>query len=40
VYYLGSLFALPRTWRAWRARRRMIRDVGAVRGENVIARAS
>ncbi len=40
VYYLGSLFALPRTWRAWRARRRMIRDVGAVHGENVIASAS
>lgn len=37
VYYLGSLFSLPRTLRAWRARRHLIRDVGSVRGENVIA---
>ncbi len=37
IYYLGSLLALPRTWAAWRARRRNIRDVGAVKGENVQA---
>ena len=40
VYYLGSFFSLPRTLRAWRARRQMIRDVGAVCGENVIANPS
>jgi len=39
VYYLGSLLAPRRTWRAWRARRRNIRDVGAVKGENVMAPA-
>ena len=42
VYHLSSLAALPRTWstwrawRAWRQRRQLIRDVGAVQGENVI----
>jgi flavin-dependent dehydrogenase len=36
AYYLGSLLAPRRTWRAWRARRRNIRDVGAVKGENVM----
>jgi flavin-dependent dehydrogenase len=35
VYYLASLFALPRSLRAWRARRELIRDVGALRGENL-----
>ena len=35
VYDLGSLAALPR-WRAWRNRRRLVRDVGELRGENVI----
>jgi len=37
VYYIGSLLALPVTWAAWRARRRNIRDVGATKGENVVA---
>jgi len=37
VYYIGSLLALPRTLRAWRVHRRNIRDVGAVKGENVVA---
>ncbi len=37
VYYIGSLLALPTTWAAWRARRRNIRDVGATKGENVVA---
>jgi flavin-dependent dehydrogenase len=37
VYYLASLGAFPRTVRAWRARRRNIRDVGALPGENVVA---
>lgn len=40
VYYLSSLAALPRTWRAWRQRRHLIRDVGAVKGENVIVNPS
>ena len=40
VYYLGSLAALPRTWRAWRQRRQLIRDAGALNGENVIAGSS
>lgn len=40
VYYLGSLFTLPRTWRAWRQRSRLVRDVGALRGENVIVTTS
>ena len=39
VYYIGSLFSLPRSWRAWRLRQQLIRDVGAVQGENVIAPA-
>jgi hypothetical protein len=39
VYFAGSLAALPRSWRAWRARRRNIRDVGAVPGENIVAPA-
>jgi flavin-dependent dehydrogenase len=40
VYYAGSLAALPRTWRAWFERRRNIRDVGALQGENVVAPGS
>lgn len=39
VYYMGSLFTLPGTLRAWRARRRNRRDVGAVPGENVMPAA-
>lgn len=39
VYFMGALAAWPRTWRAWRQRRRNIRDVGAVKGENVVAPA-
>jgi flavin-dependent dehydrogenase len=35
VYYLSSLRHLPRTVRAWRARRENIRDLGALEGENV-----
>jgi flavin-dependent dehydrogenase len=37
MYYIGSAVQLPRTWRALRARRANIRDVGALRGENVLA---
>jgi flavin-dependent dehydrogenase len=36
VYYLGSLMSPRRTFAAWRERRNNIRDVGAVRGENVM----
>ena len=36
VYYLGALAALPGSWAAWRARRRNIRDVGALPGETVM----
>ncbi|MFN7723989.1 MAG: NAD(P)/FAD-dependent oxidoreductase [Rubrivivax sp.] len=36
VYYTASLLALPRTLRAAWQRRRNIRDVGALRGENVM----
>lgn len=40
VYWLSSLAALPRTWAAWRARRRHVRDVGEVPGENVMRPAA
>lgn len=36
MYYVASLLMLPRAWRAWRARRDLIRDVGETRGENVM----
>jgi flavin-dependent dehydrogenase len=36
VYYTASLLAFPRTLRAWWQRRRNIRDVGALAGENVM----
>lgn len=36
LYYLTSLLMLPRSWKAWRLRRVHIRDVGAVKGENVM----
>lgn len=36
IYYIGSLSSLPRTFAAWRARRRNIRDLGALAGENVM----
>jgi flavin-dependent dehydrogenase len=39
LYYLRSLVSLPRTLKAWRARRRNIRDVGATKGENVLPQA-
>lgn len=39
VYYMTSLATLPRTLRAWHARRHNIQDVGAVPGENVVAPA-
>jgi flavin-dependent dehydrogenase len=39
IYYIGSMINLPRTLRALRLRRENIRDVGAVKGENVVASA-
>ena len=36
IYYAGALFAGRRSWAAWRARRRNIRDVGALAGETVV----
>jgi flavin-dependent dehydrogenase len=36
IYYLTSLRRLPQTWAAWRARRRNIRHVGPIHGENVV----
>jgi flavin-dependent dehydrogenase len=35
VYYVNSLRDWRTTWRAWRARHRNIRDVGAIQGENI-----
>lgn len=40
VYYVNSLLHLRSTWQAWQARRRNIRDVGALKGENVMTRSS
>ena len=39
IYYASSLLAPRRTWRALRARAHNIRDVGAVKGENVMPQA-
>ena len=39
IYYVGSALRPLRTIAAWRARRRNIRDVGAVKGENVMVAA-
>jgi 2-polyprenyl-6-methoxyphenol hydroxylase-like FAD-dependent oxidoreductase len=39
MYYLSSILHGPRALRAWRARRGNIRDVGEVKGENVMASA-
>ncbi len=35
IYYAGLVTNLPQAWRAWRRRKLNIRDVGALRGENV-----
>ncbi len=37
IYFISALVSLRRSWAAWRARRSNIRDVGQVRGENVVA---
>ena len=39
LYYLNSIRMWPRTFAAWRARRRNVRHVGPTSGENVIADA-
>ncbi|MDP1899786.1 MAG: NAD(P)/FAD-dependent oxidoreductase [Rubrivivax sp.] len=36
IYYLGAMASWRRAWAAWRMRRRSIRDLGAVPGENVV----
>jgi flavin-dependent dehydrogenase len=36
IYYLTWLGNAPTAWRAWRARRRNIQQVGATKGENVL----
>lgn len=36
MYYLTSLRMAPQAFRAWRLRRQLIRDVGEVKGENVM----
>jgi len=38
IYYVSALFGLRSTLAAWRARRRLIRDVGAIPGETVLER--
>lgn len=38
LYYLLSLAHLPRSLRAWRLRRRNVRDLGALQGETLLAR--
>lgn len=39
AYWLTSLLMLPRSLAAWRMRKQLIADVGAVKGENVMASA-
>ena len=39
LYHLTSLLMLPRAWKAWRMRRHLIRDIGEVKGENVMVPA-
>jgi flavin-dependent dehydrogenase len=39
VYYANSLLDWRTTWRSWRTRRRNIRDVGALHGENIVGPA-
>ncbi len=36
IYYMTWLGNTARAWRAWRARRRNIQQVGATKGENVL----
>ena len=37
IYWLTTLAQAPRSWRAWRQRRHLIADVGALPGETVMA---
>jgi flavin-dependent dehydrogenase len=39
IYYITSLFMLPRAFKAWRMRHLLIRDVGEIKGENVMVQA-
>jgi hypothetical protein len=36
IYWMASLLQAPRAWKAWRMRRRLIADVGALPGETVM----
>jgi len=36
IYWTASLFQAPRAWKAWRMRRRLVADVGALPGETVM----
>jgi flavin-dependent dehydrogenase len=37
IYWLTTLAQAPRSWRAWRQRRQLIADIGALPGETVMA---
>jgi hypothetical protein len=37
IYWVNALLQAPRSWRAWRRRRDLIADVGALPGETVMA---
>lgn len=37
IYWASSVLHAPRSWRAWRRRRQLIADVGAIPGETVMA---
>ncbi len=39
VYWVSSLGTLPRSWRAWRRRRRLVADRGPIPGESVMTSA-
>ena len=39
IYYITSLFMLPRAFKAWRMRRAKLRDAGELKGDNVMVPA-
>ena len=40
IYWAASLLQAPRAWKAWRMRRRLVADVGALPGETVMVERS
>lgn len=40
IYWTASLLQAPRAWQAWRMRRRLVADVGALPGETVMVERS